>query len=39
MPAGARGVFLARPEHRVVRVKRTGHVEAAQQFVRGERLV
>jgi hypothetical protein len=29
-------VFLARPTHRVVRVKRTGHVEAAEQFVRGD---
>jgi len=29
-------VFLARPTHRIVRVKRTGHVEAAEQFVRGD---
>jgi hypothetical protein len=29
-------VFLARPTHRVVRVKSTGHTEAAERFVRGE---
>jgi hypothetical protein len=29
-------IFLARPSYRVVRVKSTGHVEAAERFVRGE---
>jgi hypothetical protein len=29
-------IFLARPTHRIVRVKTTGHAEAAQQFARGE---
>jgi len=29
-------VFLARPTHRNVRVKRTGHAQAAEQFVRGD---
>jgi hypothetical protein len=29
-------VFLARPTHRVVRVKSVGHVEAAERFVRGD---
>jgi hypothetical protein len=29
-------VFLARPTHRVVRVKSTGHADAAERFVRGE---
>ena len=29
-------IFLARPTHRIVRVKRTGHVDAAEQFVRGD---
>jgi hypothetical protein len=29
-------VFLARPSYRIVRVKSSGHAEAAEQFVRGE---
>jgi hypothetical protein len=29
-------VFLARPTHRIVRVKTTGHAEAAGQFARGD---
>jgi hypothetical protein len=29
-------VFLARPSYRIVRVKRTGHADAAERFVRGE---
>ncbi len=29
-------VFLARPTHRRVRIKRTGHVDAAEQFARGD---
>ena len=29
-------VFLARPTHRVVRVKATAHAEAAERFTRGE---
>src|SRR4051812_15986326 len=29
-------IFLARPSFRVVRVKSTGHIEAAERFVRGE---
>jgi hypothetical protein len=29
-------IFLARPTHRVVRVKTTGHADAAQRFARGE---
>lgn len=31
-------VFLARPTHRVVRVKSTGHTEAAQRFAQGQVL-
>ena len=29
-------IFLARPSFRIVRVKRTGHADAAERFVRGE---
>jgi len=29
-------IFLARPSYRVVRVKSTGHIDAAERFVRGE---
>src|ERR1700749_2628466 len=29
-------IFLARPSYRVLRVKSTGHIEAAERVVRGE---
>ena len=29
-------IFLARPSYRVVRVKSSGHIDAAERFVRGE---
>jgi hypothetical protein len=29
-------IFLARPTHRIIRVKTTAHADAAQQFVRGD---
>jgi hypothetical protein len=29
-------IFLARPSYRIVRVKSTGHLDAAERFVRGE---
>ena len=29
-------IFLARPTYRIVRVKSTGHIDAADRFVRGE---
>src|SRR5947208_4297590 len=29
-------IFLARPSYRIVRVKSTGHIDAAERFVRGE---
>jgi hypothetical protein len=29
-------IFLARPSYRIVRVKRSGHIDAAERFARGE---